>query len=419
VDEFTLVATALLLLAVVFVVLPFIGSAKRDLKSRRQINAVLFKSRLDELTQERDSGDLTEDEFQRLKIESQRRLLEDTDLKEEQSQKVTSRPWTVAAVLVVFVPLLSWFIYGQTGAKADWEIAVIAKQARQASAAGQDSTVYTRQLTEKLNAILRRKPDDPHYLMLLGSTEMSLQNFAGATGAYQRMAAVMPSDPSVLAQYAQALYLSSDRQMTAQVSELVDRTLALQPNQPTVLGMLGISSFEKADYQAAIEYWQRLLPSLGPVSPNAKMIHQGIEQAKKLLSQQTGEAPAPSATAETGTAVATPASLQVNVSLDKDIKAEANALVFVYARAVAGPRMPLAVARLTVADLPASITLDDSMAMAPNLKLSSFSEVEVIARVSKKGIANRGSGDIEGVIGPVVIKSNKSPLTLSINTVLP
>ena len=131
-----------------------------------------------------------------------------------------------------------------------------------------------------------------------------------------------------------------------------------------------------------------------------------------------GESPA-AAPAEESQPVAAEISLEVAVSLSDSLPADPNASVFVFARAISGPPMPLAVARLRVSDLPAMVTLDDSMAMTPTLKLSSFEQVEVVARVSKRGIANRGSGDLEGVFGPVVPADSQQPISVQINKVLP
>ena len=424
--EFILVVAGLILLACVFVVFPLMMTRSNVQQNRRQINAAMFTSRLKELTQERDQGDLTEEEFERLKTELQRRVLEDVDDSEPSDGNVAvapamAHPWKALLLLALFIPLSAWLIYDRTGAKADWDITEVLKQVKAINAKGEDNSEITRRLAKMLTARLEQKPDDPHHLMLLANAQMSLQNYPAASGAYQRLATLIPDDPSVLAQYAQALYLTSDRQMTDKVKEVVDKTLAVAPNQPTVLGMLGIHHFEQRNFEQAIDYWERLLAALGP-GASAPMIREGIKQAKELLgqnSEQPADEPLAQTTSNNTAAAGMPARLLIDVSIDQAMSAPDSAPVFVFARAVKGPKMPLAVARLTVADLPTSITLDDTMAMTPSLKLSSFDQVEVVARVSKKGIANRGPGDLEGIVGPVTISTQKEPLAVSINRLLP
>jgi len=91
--------------------------------------------------------------------------------------------------------------------------------------------------------------------------------------------------------------------------------------------------------------------------------------------------------------------------------------VFVFARAVDGPRMPLAIIKRPAGDLPFEFTLDDSSAMAPQLRLSGFPKVIVGARVSASGDATPRSGDLTGQIGPVDLGSGK--LVLMIDSVVP
>ena len=79
--------------------------------------------------------------------------------------------------------------------------------------------------------------------------------------------------------------------------------------------------------------------------------------------------------------------------------------VFVFARPANGSRMPLAILRLQVKDLPASFTLDDSLAMSPAARLSAAGAVVVGARISKSGQALPQPGDLEGLIGPVPVGS--------------
>jgi cytochrome c-type biogenesis protein CcmH len=103
----------------------------------------------------------------------------------------------------------------------------------------------------------------------------------------------------------------------------------------------------------------------------------------------------------------TPA-IEVAVTLDDALRDQVmpGDTLFVYARAPAGPRMPLAIVRLSAADLPATVTLDDSSAMMPNMKLSTFEEVLVLARISRSGDAMTRSGDLQGSTGPVRVEGS-------------
>jgi cytochrome c-type biogenesis protein CcmI len=106
------------------------------------------------------------------------------------------------------------------------------------------------------------------------------------------------------------------------------------------------------------------------------------------------------ATPSADTPTVTPASsahVVVKVALDPKFKDSVgpNDTLFVFAKAAHGPPMPLAITRLTAAQLPASVTLTDAMGMVPSLTLSQFPQIVVGARISKSGNALAQSGDLQ------------------------
>ncbi len=168
-------------------------------------------------------------------------------------------------------------------------------------------------------------------------------------------------------------------------------------------------------------HWENLLKQLPPDSPDAQMIEGGLEQARNFLGQSKGGrkmAQAPAMMQKSQQAAAGKESISGTVVLGDAIKAKAapDDTVFILARAAEGPPMPLAVLRKQVKDLPAQFTLDDSMAMAPQMKLSAFDKVVIIARVSKSGDAKGQPGDLQGM--SKVLKPGTSGLNISIDSVL-
>lgn len=409
--ETLLIPLMLIVLAVFFLLSPVMMNRSLQRSSRSGVNIEFFKSRLSELESDRARGILDDDEFEQLKIELERRLLDEADSGHTAPSAHVKTSFKTAIMLALLIPIVAVVVYQQTGAKADWDIAQTLKNMRLKTADGEAAETDVKQLIRQVEERLEQRPDNGSYLMLLANQQMGLRNYPAAAAAYQRLRTIYPDDASVLAQYAQAMYLSSDRTLTTKVTDMAELALRQDPQQPTVLSMLGMAHFEQGDYQRAIDYWQRLLPSLGPVSPNRKIIMAGIEQAKSRLgSSDTTSIDRPD--------VIKNASIQLWVSIDEGIIASSDSVVFVFARSASGPRMPLAVAKLTVADLPVILTLDDSMAMAPGLNLSSQKEIEVVARIAKNGIANPGPGDIEGRVGPIKLEEVDGVVAIAINKTL-
>jgi cytochrome c-type biogenesis protein CcmH len=399
------VVTLLLMLALLFVLWPLLKRANEpeQIAARKQANVATFKVRMAELEREAQLGGYSEKELSTLRIELERGLLD--DVKDERIGTVVRFTRPVILLSALLLPLAAFWGYQQLGAADDLKIRQVLAQlqvieTREMLLPAMAAAVE--QIEQRLNEV-----DNPEYSMLVARFNLELQRFDRAAEHYRGLVELSPEDPVLMGRYAQALYLAEGRQFTPEVEQWVERTLALQPFNTTVLGMMGMISFEAGKYQAAADYWRRLLGVLEPESENAKMIANGIAQAE-LRIQPSGKDTAQSTEN---------ARVQVLVSLDSALTAEAEDSVFVFARAVNGPSMPLAVARLTVADLPVEVTLDDSMAMAPGLSLSNFEQVQLVARVSSRGIANPQSGDLEGISPVIALANLDKPVALVISTI--
>lgn len=210
---------------------------------------------------------------------------------------------------------------------------------------------------------------------------------ADAARAYEQAVKQGGREPELLGQWAQALYFASQKKLTPEVKALTEEALKADPNEITSLGLLGIAGFEDGRFQDAIGYWERLIVQLPPDDPSRGALQGGIDKAREKLKESgvAVEEPAPAA-ATTG------AQLKVRVDLAGALKdkVQPGDSVFIFARATSGPPMPLAVKRMTVADLPVEVALSDADAMMPQLKLSNFPQVQLVARISRGGNATAG-----------------------------
>jgi cytochrome c-type biogenesis protein CcmH len=258
---------------------------------------------------------------------------------------------------------------------------------------------------------------------------------AKGAAALERALALAPQDPEVMISLAQALAAAADGQLQGRPTDLIAAALAAEPDHATGLWLHGLAAYQAKDFAQAVERWERLAQGLDPNGEDAAQLRQfiadareegglpaaapdasppGLRQTSGTSSVSTTRPDAPSRTTASGTSPAESSldasstaaaglSLQVEVSLAQPLWREANVnhSLFIYAKAASGPPMPLAVKRLKVADLPLTVTLDDSLAMTPEMTLSKFSPVIVGARISASGQASPQSGDLEGETGPI------------------
>jgi len=428
VTQFLVIATFMVIVGLAWMLLPLLRRRSAADIDRAAANLGLLKDQLADLQAERERGAVSEELYAETRAELERRVLEDAQA--PPAGPTAAAGWygrVTAAVIVVTVPIVAALTYSRLGDPAAFD--PLAQKG--ADAAHEMSAADVEQMATRLAERLKNEPDNAGGWSTLARTYYFQRKFPEAAQAYKKLVELVPDEASVLADYADALAMANGRRISGEPLALIKKALALDPTQWKALAMAGTEAFDRKDYQAAVDYWERLRASLPPEAPIAQQIAGSIAEARELGGlkpsgdEKTAVAAAPAAKPETKAAAKADAKASAGAQVSGVValspKLTANAkpddVVFIFARAAEGPRMPLALKRIQVKDLPAKFALDDSMAMSPDFKLSKFSQVVVGARISKTGNAMPQSGDLEGLSDRV--PPGKSEIKVTIDRVLP
>lgn len=387
------ISAALLLLAALgFLLLPLLrGRTAQAEEDRTALNVALYEERVAELRGQHANGALSAEQLAQAQTEAGRELLQDTEAAPSRHLRLGRGVPLLASLLV---PVVAAGLYLQWGGSDKLELArEFAEQPRSVE-----------QLIDRLERAVQAQPDAAESWYVLGRAYMTAERPGDAAPAFEQAIGLAGRSPDLLSQWAQALYFANDREWTEQMQALTDEALQAQPDEPTSLGLRGIAAFEAQQYAQAVAYWQRLVAQLAPADPSRAAIQAGIDRAQSQLGEA---APATNEAASAG--------WQVSVRLTPEVEASARPddAVFVFARAAEGPPMPLAVKRMRVGDLPATVSLSDADAMLPQLRLSNFDQVRLFARISRAGDAT--SGEWLGELGPLPKTAMGDPVELIID----
>jgi cytochrome c-type biogenesis protein CcmH len=385
VTAFWVIAVLLAVGALAFVLPPLLGRRRTAPGATNDAtNVAVYRDQLRELEADLAAGTLARDQYEDSRRELEARLLDDVRGSGTGARAV--KPGRVAAIAAgIAIPLVAILLYLAVGNPR-----ALAPQA--------DSHGITRQqiedMVERLDARMRENPDDATGWVMLGRSYAVLDRFPEAVSAYANAVKRSPPDAQLLADYADALAMAQGRRLQGEPERIVAQALKLDPRNVKALALAGTAAFENHDFKGAIAHWRKILEVVPPDSDMADSIRDSIADAEKLAGG-TGKAhPASAPGAVSGTVRLAPALAPKAAPADT---------VFVFARAADGPRMPLAVMRKQVRELPAAFTLDDTMAMAPGMKLSDHPRVVVGARISKSGSPTPQPGDFEGLSAPVKV----------------
>ncbi|AFC85511.1 tetratricopeptide repeat protein [Frateuria aurantia] len=309
----------------------------------------------------------------------------------EQSRR-SGRP--LAVVLAVLVPVAAIAVYGIVG-----QPSTLNGVPRQDPAQQQLVDALT-----KLENHLKQQPKDTQGWLLLGQTMAAIRQPQAALDAYQHALDNAPDNVNAMVGWAEMSAMTRpDHQLADHASDLLHKAVAADPKNQRALWLLGISEYQHGLFAQAIDHWKTLQPLIGPDSEIGKIVSGQLRDAEQQLHGQ--QAQATDSSSEPGKAATTQpgARLPVTVSLAPALasRLKPGDSLFIYARAVGGPPMPLAATKRPASSLPATVTLTDAMAMMPQRNLSAATQVIVGARISHSGQAMPAAGDLEGESAPI------------------
>lgn len=416
---FWFIAGLFMAAALLFILPPLLRQRKPadvEGKLREAMNISVYRDQFAELDADLRNGILSQEQYDQGKQELQQRLLQDVPVETVTASTGSAigvmgkRNFITAAIVGLAVPLLAVLLYVQLGNPKGLTPPTAAEMA---AAHAQDAEEESRQqfvaMVDKLAARLKDQPQDAKGWAMLARSYAVMERFNESRDAYARLVALTPNSPGALADYADVLAMTNNGQLEGKPTELINQALRLDPKYPKALALAGAAEFERKNFKQAAIHWEKLLTVLPADSQMVQSISASIAEAKSLASNgkagTKAQTPVESKVAQAQEPVsknsppaAATGTISGTVTLSPALatKASPGDTLFIFARAKEGPKMPLAILRLQVKNLPATFSLDDAMAMSPAMKLSSFPEVVVGARISKSSTALPQPGDLQG-----------------------
>lgn len=440
------VVAGIFIVAALMFVLPTLlrsRSTKSELVEREAANLAIYRDQLAELGNDLQNDILSKEQYEKSKQELQKRMLQDVSASKNTVSISTQkgRGIVTTAIFILAIPLAAvslYMILGDTrGMLPQAQLASATQFHSQDMAEMPPGHAEIKSVVDNLVARLNENPDDLEGWVMLGRTYAIMGRFDEASMTYARLIEMVPDSAQLLSDYADVLAMTNNGSLIGKPAELINRALELDPDYPKALALAGTVEFEQEKYDQATLYWERLLSVIPTDSQLANSVSESIAHAKSLASDgKDSDAPPMQLAQNSNISTDLPAEKRrqpqseksdssqsanitgtVTLSPSLASKVSSNDTLFVFARAETGPKMPLAILRLTAKDLPATFSLDDDMAMTPTMKMSSFPQVVIGARITKSGQAVPASGDLEGFSEPV--KIGDSNVTVVIDQIIP
>lgn len=443
---FWVVAGVFIVASLMFVLPTLIKSRQGKITAleRQTANIAIYRDQMAELDADLSNDVLSKEQYEKSKQELQKRMLQDVNVSGTRSDTDASpskaRGLVTAVVIMLAIPLTAVSLYmtiGDTRGLLPQSQLANATQFHSENMGGMSQGhAEIKSVVDNLVARLQDNPEDIEGWVMLGRTYAIMGQYQQASATYAKLVEMIPDNAQLLSDYADVLAMTNNGSLIGKPAELITQALSIDPEYPKALALAGTVEFEKENYEQAANYWQRLVALIPEDSQLATSVTSSIEQARTLAAKGKEDHPVQlaqnskistdlshdAASSDEVKVAASPimsTKISGKIIINPDLagKVSATDVLFVFARAKTGSKMPLAILRLSAKDLPATFSLDDDMAMTPTMKMSSFPEVVIGARVSKSGQAVPARGDLEGFSQPV--KLGDKDVLITIDQIVP
>jgi len=404
---FALIGALLVFLALYLLVPPLTRQQPLTIAQKTQKHIGTVRSELKKIKTDLDEGKINQQAYNSVRQKLATQVLDEIESPEKINIETPPLHGKWAGGLVaLLIPTLALGLYWRLG-KPELIDTSSTAAAQSAGDHGNDAGSIE-EMVGSLEEKLKNQPEDAEGWYMLARSYMSMKRYPDAVKAMEKVVALENNNANILMQYADALAMTNNGKVSGKPEKVILQALTIDPNHPEALWLAGIAAEEQQKHEKAISHWEKALTQMQDNEESKQLLNQAITDAKsKMSSVQTADSDI-NDTENAAEKVSEPktdkrSSITVDVSLSPELmeKAKPGDTVFVFARALQGPPMPLAAQRRQVKDLPFSVTLDDSQAMMPNRKLSNFNQVIVGARISSSGNPIKQPGDLEGLSQPI------------------
>lgn len=394
--QFGIFVALLIAIALCFVLIPLWLKPKFVEDNTADINVTLSQKKLQALEIDLAQGDISKAQYESLKNELMLNLHH--DLQKNQGRKIdeTKGRW-LAIPLAVFVPLIALALYSVKG-----DLRAFDPMTEQSQLKEKPTSADINAMVEKLAQRMKENPSDPQGWIMLARSYKVLKRYDDSIASYRKAREILGDNVDVLLQLADVIAMQKGGTLQGEPTTLINKALEIEPNNDMGLWLNGLANAEAGKFNEAITAWQKFQSHYKPEDADFQEVQGLINQAKEALGQTVTEKEMPRA--------ALGKSIRISVNVDEKFKATVSPedTVFIYAQPAQGGKMPLAVVKKQVKELPFEVTLDDSMAMMPNMNLSSVANVQISARISHSGNAMAQAGEPIGSVQVSTLVENSA-----------